>query len=615
MAGAAARPIQTRETMSGNEQTKIRILPDALVNLIAAGEIIERPSSVIRELMENSLDAEAGSIDIEMLVGGKRRIVVADDGVGMGAADVRLALERHATSKIAGKQDLGSIHTLGFRGEALGSIASVSRFSLFSRERGADAGTEIAVAGGVVQYVRDSGIPVGTRVIVDDLFYSVPARRKFLKGDRTEYLNGYDVVVKHALSRPDVRFRLTADEKEVINAPAGTLRERAGDVLGRRVAHDLGEVGAEEEGIRVTGLAGRPEESRSTQSGIHLFVNDRPIRDYQLTAAIQRAYSGLIIGGRFPVAVIFIQLPFSEVDVNIHPAKREVKFTDPRLVGGVVYRAVEAAVRRLTKVTISAARPALYESGGDLHPNAEGSIREAIGLWGGRPDRHGGLYGREPGSVPNDRFPRYEEAASSAVTGAADGAVGRDAKILGQVLGTYIVLSDGQGLVIIDQHAAHERVVYERIKAGRSSNAVPRQRLLFPMTLELDGPDRAAVARHLDEINAIGFELEEFGGDTLLVSAVPSIVKDADVKGLIEGIAGEFREETGRPGIEETVDRVIKAVACHGSVRAGRDLSLLEMERLIGEIENAPFAAHCPHGRPTMIRITGQEIERRLRRT
>ncbi len=602
--------------MGANEQPKIKLLPDTLINLIAAGEIVERPSSVIRELVENSLDAEARSIDIEMLTGGKQRIVVVDDGIGMSAADVRLALQRHATSKITDRQDLGAIHTLGFRGEALPSIASVSRFTLFSRERGADAGTEIVAAGGAVQHVRDAGIPEGTRVIVEDLFYSVPARRKFPKSDRTEYLNGYDVIVKHALSRPDVRFRLTADGKEAISAPPGTLRERAGDVLGRRIAQDLEEVHGEEEGIRVTGLIGRPEESRSTQSGIHLFVNDRPVRDYSLTAAIVRAYSGLIAGGRFPVAVIFIQLPFSEVDVNIHPTKREVKFVDPKLVGGVVYRSVDAAVRSLTKVSVSVGRPTHYDSGRDVQRPAEGSIREAMGLWATLSDRGGTPNSRDAALAPGDSYPRDQETAMpSDIAGAVVETIGPSMKLLGQVLGTYIVLSDGQGLVLVDQHAAHERVVYERIKAGRTRNAVVKQRLLFPIILELDGPVRAAVVRHLDEINAIGFELEEFGGATLLVSAVPSIVKDADVRGLVMGIAEELREETGRPDIEETVDRMIKAVACHGSVRAGRDLSIREIEGLIGEIENTPFAAHCPHGRPTMIRITRQEIERRFRRT
>jgi DNA mismatch repair protein MutL len=603
--------------VSDTKKPEIRILPDALINLIAAGEIIERPSAVIRELVENSLDAGACSIDVEVLVGGKQRIVVVDDGIGMNAEGVRLAMARHATSKITDKSDLGAIHTLGFRGEALPSMASVSRFSLFSREHDTDVGTEIRVDGGVVAYVRDAGIAAGTRVVVEDLFYSVPARRKFLKSDRTEYLNGYDVIVKHALSRPDVRFRFVADGKEVINAQPSTLRTRVGDILGRRIAQEMGEVRGEQDNIRVIGLVGRPEETRSSQSGIHLFVNDRPVRDYSLTAAIVRAFSGLILSGRYPIAVIFIQLPFSEVDVNIHPTKREVKFVDPRIVGGVVYRTVEAAVRQLTAVSIPLPRKTPYGPAGDLGRPTEGSIREAMGLWASLSDgRHRLEPEREGGAATDDSYREPDKTAPSpeipdtVMQPAVPGM-----KLLGQVLGTYIVLSDGDGLVVIDQHAAHERVIYERIKAGRSRNAVVRQRLLFPMTLDLDGPDRAAVVRHLDEINSIGFEVEEFGGTTLLVSAVPSIVSDGDVRDLIIGIAEELREGTGEPGIEEPIDRMIKAVACHGSVRAATELSEREIEGLIDEIERTPFAAHCPHGRPTIIRITRQEIERRFKRT
>ncbi len=601
--------------MSGIERPEIKILPDALINLIAAGEIIERPSSVIRELVENSLDAGSRAIDVEILVGGKQRIVVVDDGIGMDARDVRLALQRHATSKITDRHDLETIHSLGFRGEALPSIASVSRFSLFSRVRGADAGTEIRADGGVVTYVRDAGVGVGTRVVVEDLFYSVPARRKFLKSDRTEYLNSYDVIVKHALSRPDVRFRLVADDKEVLNAPSSTLRGRVGDVLGRRIAQEMGEVEGEQENIRVTGLVGRPEETRSNQSAIHLFVNDRPVRDFILAGAIVRAYSGLIFSGRFPVAVIFIQLPFSQVDVNIHPTKREVKFVDAKVVGGVVYRAVEAAVRQLTGVSVP--RPAPYGSSDDVRRPTEGSIREAMGLWASLSDRPRRLQFEERnGAAPDDSYRQDGKTASSSeIPGAAMGPATTGMKLLGQVLGTYIILSDTEGLVIIDQHAAHERVLYERIRAGRSRNAVARQRLLFPVTLDLDGPNRAVVVRHLDEINAIGFELEEFGGNTLLVSAVPSVVKDADVTDLVMGIAEELRCGTGAPGIEQPVDRMIKAVACHGSIRAGTELSPREIEGLIAEIEKTPFAAHCPHGRPTMIRVTREEIDRRFKRT
>jgi DNA mismatch repair protein MutL len=596
-------------------EPRIKILPDALVNLIAAGEIIERPASVVRELLENSLDAEASGIDIEITVGGKQHIAVVDDGIGMGSEDVKLSLTRHATSKIADRSDLGTIHTLGFRGEALPSIASVSRFSLFSRQTNADVGTEIRVEGGGLKYVRDAGMPVGTRVVVDDLFYPVPARRKFLKSDRTEYLAGYDIVVKHALSRPDVRFRLITDGKEVLNALPGTVRSRTGDVLGRRVAHEMGEVDDEDRGIRVTGLVGKPEETRSNQAAIHLFVNDRPIRDYPVSSAIVRAYSGLIFGGRFPVAVIFIQLPFEEVDVNVHPAKREVKFRDPKTVGGVVYRAVEAAVRELTRVSVWAVpRPGYRPAEGGGWPEAR-SVRETGRAW----VRAGDLLSPriDTDTAPVDISDREigSDVASLKAPGAFGTAEVSGMRLLGQAAGTYIVLSDMDGLVLIDQHAAHERVIYERIKAGLSRNAVGSQRLLFPTTLDIDGPDRAVVVRHLDEINKIGFELEEFGGKTLLVSAIPSIVKDADVTELIMGIAEELRAGIGSQGIEERIDRMIKGVACHGSVRAGTELTPQEIRGLIDEIEKTPFAAHCPHGRPTTIRIGKDEIDRLFKRT
>ncbi len=610
--------------MSGTKRPEIQILPDTLINLIAAGEIIERPSSVVRELVENSLDAGAQSVDVELVTGGKQRIVVVDDGVGMSTDDAGLAIQRHATSKIVDKADLATIHTLGFRGEALPSIASVSRFSLFSREHGSDVGTEIRVDGGVVAYVRDAGVPPGTRVVVDDLFYSVPARRKFLKSDRTEYLNGYDVIVRHALSRPDVRFRLVADGKEVVNAPPGTLATRASDIIGKRIAWEMGEVEGEHETIRVTGLIGRPEETRSTQSGIHLFVNDRPVRDYSLVTAVVRAYAGLILGGRYPVAVIFVQLPFDEVDVNIHPAKREVKFADPRSVGGVVYRTVEEAVRRLTAVSVSVppgTAPYRRGAGTDRSPSY-GSVREAMGLWATLSDGSRQSPDRGEGGPTRDGFHGPDAPAGLAVEIPAPempdvggGAGPWGLRLLGQASGTYIVLSDADGLVIIDQHAAHERIVYERIKAGHTKNAVARQQLLFPMTLDIDGPDRAVVAAHLAEINAIGFAIEEFGGTTLLVSAVPAVVKDADARELIMGIAEELREGQGTGGIEEAIDRMIKAVACHGSVRAGKELSDREIEGLIEEMGHTPHAAHCPHGRPTMIRIDRQEIERRFKRT
>jgi DNA mismatch repair protein MutL len=599
-------------------EERIKVLPDALVNLIAAGEIIERPASVVKELVENALDAEASSVDIEVLVGGKKRIVVVDDGIGMSGPDAARSLLRHATSKIHDKGDLKTIHTLGFRGEALPSIASVSRFTLFTRERDADVGTEIRIEAGVTKDVRDAGVPPGTRVIVEDLFFSVPARRKFLKSDKTEYFNVLDVTAKSALARPDVRFRLVVDGREVINAVAGDLRSRAGDIVGKRIARGMGEVNAEIDGVRVTGLAAAPDQTRSTQSNIHLFVNDRPVRDFGVASAVTRAYAGLIMKDRFPIAILFVQVPFEEVDVNIHPTKREVKFADPRRVAGVVGRAVREALGGLTRVTVGLARadgPSYGRTAGD----AAGAVVGEVGrLYFGDAGAAGagGVTAPPPAAVPphgvSPVSPR-EMPPADTPSPVADGPPGK--RLLGQIAGTYIVLADDRGLVLIDQHAAHERVVYERIREGYRARSIPTQRLLFPIPLELSAPDRETIERHLDAINEVGVELERFGGNTLIVSAVPSAVKDADVGELVMGMVDELREGTAPRGLEETIDRLIKGIACHGAIRAGRTLGEAEIRMLIAEIERTPDAAHCPHGRPTMVRIEAEEIARRFKRS
>ena len=600
--------------------SRISVLPDALVNLIAAGEIIERPASVVKELVENSLDAGASSIDIEILVGGKKRIVVVDDGIGMSRQDAELALMRHATSKIRKKKDLTEIHTLGFRGEALPSIASVSRFVLFSRERDEDVGTEIAAEGGTIRHVRDAGVPPGTRIIVEDLFFSVPARRKFLKSVKTEYFTIFDVAAKNALSRPDVKFRLMADGREVINALPGTLRSRAGDVFGRRIAQEMEEVACEADGVRVTGLVARPDQNRSTKSNVHLFVNDRPVRDFGIVAAVMRAYAGLIMRGRFPMAALFIQVPFDEVDVNIHPSKREVKFADPQKVGGVVHRGVREALAGMTKVSISLAggETRAYTGGGA--ETAQGVVREVGRFYFGdaAPEQALGATGpvdgvaivprREPGDLP-------DETAYLPPIGSAERSVLSNMRLLGQVAGTYIILTDDRGLVVIDQHAAHERVIYERIKEGYRTKSIPTQRLLFPMPLELPNRDREVLEQYLDRINEIGIGMERFGGNTLIVSSIPAAVKDADVTDLVGGIIEQLRAGAAPSGVDETIDRLIKGIACNGSIRAGRELGTAEIEMLVDEIGRTPYAAHCPHGRPTMITIGADEIARRFKRT
>jgi DNA mismatch repair protein MutL len=424
------------------------------------------------------------------------------------------------------------------------------------------------------------------------------------------------MTVKAALSRPDVRFRLVADGREVINSPAGTLRQRAGDVLGKRVGQGMGEVHYEDEGVRVTGLVGAPNDSRATKVGIHIFVNDRPVHDFGITSAVIRAYEGLLMHQRYPIAVIFIQVSYDGVDVNIHPAKREVKFAHPKKVAGIVFRAVRETLQQMTRVFDSAEREGPLPRRDDWETPVLGIVREQRELWGGpstqAQDRTAGVEDIPPVSSGLEGAPEFGGGYDAGTTQSTPEIEGM--KFFGCVADTYIIMADERGLVLIDQHAAHERVVYERLKAAFGREAVPRQRLLFPISIELAGPDRAVVAAHLDVINKIGFEISEFGGTTFLVSAIPSVVKDADVEGLVRGIVEELREGTGGRGMEEVVDRMMKAVACHGAIRAGQALTPAEVEGLIAEIKRTPFAAHCPHGRPTMVRIDGDEIARRFKR-
>ena len=619
----------------------VRILDERLINRIAAGEIVERPASVVKELVENSLDAGARRIDVEIKQGGKQLIAVSDDGHGMTRENALLALERHATSKIAREEDLLAIHTLGFRGEALPSIASVSRCVLVTKSAGDEAGTEIAVSGGEVEYVRDAGRAVGTSIRVHDLFLMVPARRKFLKADRTEHYHVLDAVHRLALSRPDVRFRLAADEKEVLNSPSGSLRDRAGHIVGKGPAGRMSDVSFEADGVRVVGLAGAPEDTRSSRTGIFLFVNDRFVTDHMVNSAILRAYQGMLGQGRFPQAILFIQVPPEEVDVNIHPAKQTVKFRQPNSVHGVVSRAVNDALRGAFQVTP-------VSSMGDYHtsdaPLVTSAGRPGVGEWGGgyQSERGGGGGG---GGGSTGRLFRLTENMSSfreAVTkawpmeegarpGLGDGGRAPDVPmegmeddragiaggyvILGQALETYIVLAVEGGIVVIDQHAAHERIVYERLRAGRRTGDVPTQNLLFPVTLELSRGEKAILTDHLDEIGRLGVTVSDFGGDAVVVESVPADVSESDVSSVLLEMIAELKEgRSAGSDMEKVYDRMTALMACHGAIRAGKKLTTGEIDALITDLLAIPTGSRCPHGRPTSIFLTERELMERFKR-
>ncbi|MBN1574411.1 MAG: DNA mismatch repair endonuclease MutL [Deltaproteobacteria bacterium] len=620
---------------------KIKLLDTNLVNLIAAGEIVERPASVVKELIENSLDAGANSINVEVVLGGKRRIVVIDDGDGMSREDAELSLMRHATSKIAKREDLTAIHTLGFRGEAVPSIASVSRFKIFTRERGSDQATEISVDGGKLNYIREAGAPPGTRIVVEDLFFSVPARRKFLKTDRTEYYHIMDVVNGIALSRPDVRFTLSSDGREVINTLPGTLRERAGDILGRKIsermeeiAYDEGRGGGGRGGIGLVGLMGSPDDARSNQSGIYLYVNDRFVKDRVMVSAIVKAYRGMTSREKYPTAVLFLQLPFSEVDVNIHPTKTEVKFRDSGKVYGIVKRVVDEALLKAGGIKIaggdleaprgvSMATPPVKpppprttqappEFRGGIDSDRGGTVRDAGEIY------YEEVRGAREKNLEEKTLPMTEFLPPEAATPPESGDLFKKwggLTLLGQIKETYIVFENVEGLLIVDQHAAHERVVYERLKAGAKNKNIPMQQLLFPLKLELPTREYEIIVSNIDRIKELGLELSDFGAGTVIVSSIPGIFEDTDLEALVVEMAEELKNHGSSTTVEEALDRLLVVMSCHGAVRAGKRLEVREIKALLDAMETTPHSSRCPHGRPTIITIPVTELERRFKRT
>lgn len=581
----------------------IRRLPDHLVNQIAAGEVVERPASALKELVENALDAGAKRIAIELSQGGVELISVVDDGCGMGADEMRLALERHATSKLP-TEDLSAIATLGFRGEALPSIASVSRLSLTSR-CGAGEGWRIAIDHGRVEADGPVAAPVGTRVAVESLFGKVPARRKFLKSERSELAACVDVVRRLAMAHADVAFELRHDGRKLIDAaPGGSMLEsarvaRLAALLGVEFTDNASPVDLEREGLRLGGLAGVPTYNRGVADHQYLFVNGRPVRDRLLVGAVRGAYQDLLARDRHPVVVLFLDVPADFVDVNVHPAKTEVRFRDANLVRGLIVgglrRALDASAHQAATTvaasTLEALRPAMPMP-------ASFPTAEAPAFAERRLD-----FGMAPAARPSE--PVESMPVSAPATEFPLG-VAR-----GQVHNTYIVAEAADGLVIVDQHAAHERLVLERMKAALAGGMTASQALLLPEVVELDEVGADSLSARADELAAWGLEIERFGARAVLVRAVPAILGNrCDVKGLVVDLADELEAYGSALSLKEKVDAVCATMACHGSVRAGRALSTAEMNALLREMEATPHSGQCNHGRPTYVKLAKADIER-----
>ncbi len=590
---------------------RVRTLPDALIDQIAAGEVVERPASVAKELVENSLDAGGLVLRIEVRGGGREWIAVSDDGSGMEPADARLALRRHATSKIASADDLQRIATYGFRGEALPAIASVSRLRLRTRPRTSPTGIEIRVEAGRVLEEREAAGPPGTRVEVAELFAAVPARRKFLKSATTEWGHLSDWLARSALARPDVHFEVRRDDRPAFAWPAvADPLERVAAVLGEEEAAALVAVEHRAGPLRVHGFASRPDRHRPTLGGIHLFVNGRAVRDRLIQHALVEVYRDVLPRGRFPSAVLFLELPADRVDVNVHPAKWEVRFADPQ----AAHRAIHAAVSRSLESRRWLGAPASGAAG-------EGAAGASASAWPGAAE----AAPRGPGDwVLAAQAPAGAGFSESA--GAAGVAVASEAlhfgseRLLGQLLATYLVLETARGLILVDQHAAHERVLYERLRREWRDRAVASQGLLVPVPVTLDPAAGAAIGEAASGLGRLGFDVEPFGAATFAVRGIPALLAGSDAAALLRELAAELVADPRARGLAHerlpvtAVDRLFAGLACHAARRKGELLSPTEQQALLAALDAIPWAPTCPHGRPVAVPFELAEIERRFGR-
>jgi DNA mismatch repair protein MutL len=670
--------------------SRIRILPETVANKIAAGEVVERPASVVKELLENALDAGARSIRIETESGGKRLIRVIDDGCGMNHDDALLAFERHATSKLRTADDLLSIATLGFRGEALPSIAAISRLLLETRDAEEGEGTRIEFAGGKLLSVKPAGVPVGTSISVADIFYAVPARRKFLKSETTELGHIASLVTHYALAHPDRHFLLKTPSQEILNcSPVEKLADRVYQIFGRQALGELTEIPPTEAAVRsaitepplepeeraatlrVSGFTSRPEVQRSNRNGIYIFVNRRLVRDRLLLHAISEAYRNIVPPGAFPVVLLFLDMPYEEVDVNVHPAKIEVRFRHPQFVHDFTRDALRQALsvaRPIPGFPAARAATAAGSSATSSAPRNGGSTAFAAGaaaidpafLSSANPGVPPGALPGPPRAVIPTSFGDVAGAAEGFElsgapdrpisqrlqfdpTGASDFSLGpqesgapsaaadaigaaetpgalpsvediADLKPLGQVNSSFIVAVNGEGLWIIDQHVAHERVLFEQHLRARRDGELGGQRLLVPLIVELNPRQLAIFEQIGEELRANGFEAELMGARSVAIQAAPAGISSGDAEKLLYEILDGIAHENQAISIDSLQAKIAASTSCHAAIKVNTPLDAAKMEWLLGELAKTEYPMSCPHGRPVVLRYSVREIERAFKR-
>ena len=605
------------------EDAEIRVLDDSVIDQIAAGEVVERPASVVKELVENALDADATRVRVEVREGGTALVGITDNGIGMSAADAHLSLQRHATSKLTGTSDLLRISSFGFRGEALPSIASVSRMRLRTRLRGSapdTPGYEIRLEGGRITREGEVGAPEGTRIEVADLFANVPARRKFLKKPSTEWTHIADWMTRLALVLPGIHFELQRDDKPALVWPAtAEPLDRIAAVLSEREAAGLVAVEYEEPGGHVQAFVSTPEHTRPNTNGLYLFVNGRPVRDKLLRQAVLNPYRDWLPRGRFPTAVVFLTVPTEDVDVNVHPAKWEVRFVEPRAIHRLIRHSVRRAIAE--RSWLGSSPPAkgwgpesVREGGAAFADEAPGRIARASNQeetpdWILAP-RHPERAGESVAQSPTTHGPTSEAGLRFS-----------ELRSLGQMSASYLLVEGEHGLLLIDQHAAHERVLYERMRAQWLEQAIPSQGLLLPQTITLEASSIAALREHSAAVVRLGFDVEAFGEDAVLLRAVPALLGQRDPAELVRELARELEAEGVRGELDADVtrwlpgaDRIFATLACHAARRFGDHLQSEEQRGLLRELDTIPWSPTCPHGRPVAISIDLAEIERRFAR-